>query len=248
MQQNASKVDAILQQIRSLIDSGTFADGRLPSEPALAHQLNASRATIRSALTQLETDGLIMRKHGSGTFINHNIQGIQTRLEEVWDFAEMIEEAGYAASVRHCWLRIDEASPKMVDQLELEAGDETLSTANVFLADNEPVIYVIDVIPARLVREAYREEELHGPVYKFLERRCHQQIDYNITEVMVVGASQNIADHLNVAPAAPLHYFEEIAYNAAQIPIMASQEYYRPNFFNFKVLRKMTTRQAIRDE
>jgi GntR family transcriptional regulator len=240
----SSKVDIIVHKIRRLIEAGDYADGRLPSEPALARQMDASRATVRSALAQLETDGLVMRKHGSGTFVNPRVQGVQTRLEEVWDFTEMIREAGYTPGVRHCWLRIEAPAPEAADKLGLDAADETLSTANVFLADGDPVIYVVDVIPARLVRAAYREEELHGPVYTFLEKRCEQRVEYNIARVLAVAADPDLADHLNVDAGAPLHYFEEVGYSADHAPLMYSQEYYRPAFFDFNVFRKMTTRQA----
>ena len=246
MHQSFSKVDAIVLEIRRLIDAGDFMDGRLPSEPALSRQMNASRATIRSALAQLETDGLVIRKHGSGTFVNPRVQGVQTRLEEVWDFTEMIREAGYTPGVRHCWLRIETPSPDVADQLGLEAGDETLSTANVFLADSAPVIYVVDTIPAKLIRTAYQDDELYGPVYAFLEECCNQRVEYNIAKILAIAADPGLADHLSVDEGAPLHYFEEVGYNSDHMPLMYSQEYYRPAFFNFKVIRKMTTRQPGR--
>jgi GntR family transcriptional regulator len=244
MGQASSKVDVIVRKLRHLIEVGDYADGRLPSEPALARQMDASRATVRSALAQLETDGLVVRKHGSGTFVNPRVQGVQTRLEEVWDFAEMIREAGYTPGVRHCWLRIETPAPEVAGKLGLDPADEILSTANVFLADGDPVIYVVDVIPAKLVRAAYREEELHGPVYAFLEKRCEQRVEYNIARVTAIAADPDLADHLNVDAGTPLHYFEEVGYSADHSPLMYSQEYYRPAFFDFNVFRKMTTRQA----
>jgi GntR family transcriptional regulator len=173
---------------------------------------------------------------------------VQTRLEEVWDFAEMIREAGYTPGVQHCWLGVDTPSPQAAAHLRLVPDAEALSTANVFLADGDPVIYVVDVIPAGLVRAAYREEELHGPVYTFLEKRCDQHVEYNIARVLAVAADADLADYLDVDEGAPLHYFEEVGYSADHAPLMYSQEYYRPTFFDFKVFRKMTTWQGSDDE
>ena len=209
----------------------------------MARQLGASRATVRQALAQLELDGVILRKHGVGTFINERVLSIGTRLEEVWDFAEMIRLSGYTAGIRHINLTLEPTPPEIVEKLALNPGDEVLTTANVFLADDVPVIYCVDVIPAGLVRSAYRDEELHGPVYTFLEKRCNQRIDYNITEVLPVVADDRISELLNCEVGTPLHYFDEIAFNAEDIPIMYSEEYYRPEYFSFKVVRKMTTRQ-----
>ena len=111
----------------------------------------------------------------------------------------------------------------------------------MFQADDVPVIYCIDTIPAALVRQAYLEEELHGPVYTFLERRCNQRVDYNITSITPVVADRRLSQHLECAQGTPLHYFEETGYNAEGQPIIYSEEFYRPEYFSFKVVRKMTT-------
>src|SRR4030066_2203606 len=54
---------------------------RLLTEPALAKQLNVSRATLREAMRTFETQGLIYRHQGSGTFVIHPSQVINSGLE-----------------------------------------------------------------------------------------------------------------------------------------------------------------------
>ena len=241
---SGSRVDEVSEQVRALIDGHTFAGGRLPSEPELTRLLGASRATIRQALSQLEAERIITRKHGVGTFVNQRVLNIGTRLDQVWDFQEMIQLAGYAPGVRHESLSLGPASDHVLSILSLPPGQEVLTTANVFLADGVPVIYCVDVIPARIVRQAYNNEELHGPVYRFLEQRCHQRVDYNITEILAVGADEAVAGRLHCETGVPLHYFEEIGCNAAGEPILYSEEYYSPSFFEFKIVRKLTTRTS----
>jgi GntR family transcriptional regulator len=236
-----SRVEQVADQLRSLIDAHYFSEGRLPSEPDLARRLGASRATVRQALERLARGGLILRRHGVGTFVNHPVLSIRTRLEEVWDFDEMIRAAGYAPAVRHLKLELLYPGKDTAEKLDLPAGGEAIVTANVFQADDVPVIYCIDTIPAALVRQAYREEELHGPVYTFLERRCNQRVDYNITSITPVVADRRLSQHLDCALGKPLHYFEETGYNAEGQPIIYSEEFYRPEYFSFKVVRKMTT-------
>ena len=241
MSHSTSQVERVVKKLRELIGAEAFNDGRLPPEPDLANQLGASRTTIRQALTQLETDGLILRKHGVGTFINKRVLNIGTRLEEVWDFVEMIKLSGHTPEVRNSYVKLEPVSPHKAEKLALLAGEETLCTANIFLADGLPVIYCIDVIPAKLVSHAYHEEELHGPIYSFLENRCHEQVKYNITEVTPIIVDEQLQEILQCNKDTPLHYFEEVAYNDHDVPIMYSQEYYRPEYFSFRVVRKMTT-------
>ncbi|GAB4454043.1 MAG: GntR family transcriptional regulator [Anaerolineae bacterium] len=243
MLETLSKVDQVTANLRALIDARQFEAGRLPSEPALADLLEASRATVRQALAQLALDGLIVRKHGVGTFVNPHIQNIQTRLEEVWDFTEMIRLSGHTPTVQHVEMNLGPASPEIAHKLALEAEAEVLSTANIFLADGLPVIYCLDFIPAHLVKQAYRDEELHGPVYTFLEKRCGQRVDHNITEILPIVADNHLSELLDCPPGAPLHYFAELGFNSHNTPILYSEEYYRPEFFSFTVIRKMTSRK-----
>lgn len=243
MLETLSKVDQVTANLRALIDGCQFEAGRLPSEPELASMLGASRATIRQALAQLAIDGLIVRKHGVGTFVNQHIQSIQTRLEEVWDFAEMIRLSGHTPSTQHLELNLGPASPEVARKLALEPEAELLTTANIFLADGLPVIYCLDFIPAHLVKQAYRDEELHGPVYTFLKKRCGQRVDHNITEILPVVADHRLSELLDCPAGTPLHYFAEVGFNNHNTPILYSEEYYRPEFFSFTVIRKMTSRK-----
>jgi GntR family transcriptional regulator/MocR family aminotransferase len=58
------------RHIRQLILSGVIGDDeRLPSTRSLAHDLGISRDTVETAYQQLDTEGYLVRKTGSGTFV-----------------------------------------------------------------------------------------------------------------------------------------------------------------------------------
>lgn len=239
MTESSSKIEQTITQIRTLIAESRLENGRLPSEPKLTQMLGVSRATIRQALSSLATEGVIVRKHGAGTFINERVLNIASRLEEVWDFAAMIQLSGYTPSVQHLELSLGPSPDGAAQKLALNhKANEVIITANVFFADDAPVIYCIDIIPAHLVNQAYREEELHGPVYSFLEKRCHQRLDHNIAELLPVIADNKLSKLLQCPLGSPLHYFKEIGFNKEGLPIIYSEEYYRPEYFSFNVIRK----------
>ncbi len=63
---------AITVRLRHAIETGIYADGdQLPPERQLATAFNAARSTIRKALNQLEEIGLVIRRVGSGTYVNY---------------------------------------------------------------------------------------------------------------------------------------------------------------------------------
>ncbi len=67
----AKSANAITARLRHAIETGVFADGdQLPPERQLAVALGTARSTIRKALDQLEQKGLVVRRVGSGTYVN----------------------------------------------------------------------------------------------------------------------------------------------------------------------------------
>ena len=62
--------DEIVHQIEKLILSGVLRDGdRLPGERELAQKFDISRPILREALKELEGRGLLVSRHGEGTFV-----------------------------------------------------------------------------------------------------------------------------------------------------------------------------------
>jgi GntR family transcriptional regulator len=65
-----AKYQQIADQLRNQITSGVLApDDRLPSEPDLVRQYDASRNTVRLALALLTNQGLVVTRQGLGTFV-----------------------------------------------------------------------------------------------------------------------------------------------------------------------------------
>lgn len=69
---NRPKVhENIVDQFHFMIRNGTLSHGqRLASERDLSNQYKVSRSSIREAIRSLELQGLVVRKRGSGTFVN----------------------------------------------------------------------------------------------------------------------------------------------------------------------------------
>lgn len=64
-----SSGDAVLAALRLRIDSGDLAGGRLPPERQLADALGTGRRAVRRALDMLESEGVVWRRQGRGTFV-----------------------------------------------------------------------------------------------------------------------------------------------------------------------------------
>lgn len=66
------KYKRIHLELRKALEDGTYGPGnKLPSESELVESFCASRPTVRRALAQLESEGLVQRRMGSGTIVSH---------------------------------------------------------------------------------------------------------------------------------------------------------------------------------
>jgi GntR family transcriptional regulator len=85
---NISQTDArpmylqIMEQIRVRIAAGDWAPGKeLPSIRALAAGLAVSVITVKRAYLDLETEGVIVTRHGKGSFVAE-VNGLAGELQE----------------------------------------------------------------------------------------------------------------------------------------------------------------------
>ena len=61
----------ISQELRAEIATGKYGgEGQLPSEAQLVQRYSVSRPTVARALRDLQAEGLIVRRAGSGTFVS----------------------------------------------------------------------------------------------------------------------------------------------------------------------------------
>lgn len=69
----------VIQLIESYIEQGMLVSNeRLPAERELAHHLQVNRSTVVHALDVLTERGVLVRRRGSGTFVNNQKWGLQT--------------------------------------------------------------------------------------------------------------------------------------------------------------------------
>ena len=69
--QGARLHEGIVLRLRDLIRQGELRHGsRLPPERALAEQFGVGRSSVREAIRSLELQGLVVTRHGSGSFVD----------------------------------------------------------------------------------------------------------------------------------------------------------------------------------
>jgi GntR family transcriptional regulator len=132
----------LVDRLRVLLD---VVDGRkLPSEPALASALGASRPAVREALTRLESEGLVSRRQGAETTINREARRLQARFDQQVEFVDVITASGRTASVDVLESGHTVMSTETSELLHLPAGTTAFRTVKRWSADGQGVMVAVD--------------------------------------------------------------------------------------------------------
>ena len=113
--------NTITARLVRAIETGVYADGdQLPPERQLAIALGTARSTIRKALDQMEARGLVVRKVGSGTFVNYSgpLQATGTEVADLVSPLQLIETR-YAVEPYMTRLACIHANRRDIDSFEL---------------------------------------------------------------------------------------------------------------------------------
>ncbi len=83
----------IMDSLIDQIENGQLKPGeKLPSERDLSLQLGVSRMTVRRAINDLVTNGLVYRRQGSGTFVAE--PKIEQHANMLIGFSESMQQKG----------------------------------------------------------------------------------------------------------------------------------------------------------
>lgn len=124
--------------LRDRLAQGGWQPGaRLPSERELVLEFGCARMTVHRALRELEEEGLIERRQGSGSYVAelHPI----SNLLQVRDIAVEIRERGHRHSTRVCSVARERADAATADAMRLARGAPVFRARLVHCENGVPI-------------------------------------------------------------------------------------------------------------
>lgn len=226
----------VTEQIKEKIKDGILAPGeRLPSENEYAKQLGVSRATLRESLRLLEEENIITKKHGIGTFVN-NRPMFSTGIEELRSITEMIQSVGKRPGTEVLLSKYVDPQEEDKEKLNLKDEDKVLLVKRVRTADDSPLVYCIDKVPAKLFSE--ESHLLGGSLFNFIEKETNVHISYATADIETVSYDEEISTKLNCDKNTPLLVLKQLHFSANDDPVLYSINFFRSEQFSFNVVRK----------
>jgi GntR family transcriptional regulator len=216
----------------------TPAGQRLQSEPDLAKQLGVSRATLREAMRTFETQGLIRRRQGSGTFVVGKVQALDSGLEVLESLETMANRLGLEVSVSDLNIETVTADQDLVAALNVLVGKSLTRVSRVVRADNRPVAYLVDTLPEDVLRADDFPADFHGSVLDFLLERG-DSLTSSRANVSAIGATAEVAKAIEIQRGdVLLHFYSQLFDGRGKI-VDYSLSYFIPGYFHFHIVRRV---------
>ncbi len=139
-------------RVERAISEGVLVGGdALPSERDIAEFADVSRVTVRKAVQDLVRDGVLVQRHGSGTFVSKSDSKVEQPLSRLTSFTEDMARRGWKA--RSQWLErgLFSPSPEEIVALALAPGDEVARIGRLRVADDRPLAIERASISARML-------------------------------------------------------------------------------------------------
>jgi GntR family transcriptional regulator len=213
--------------IRKRIATGAIRTGdALPSERELSQSTGISRVTVRKGIDALFREGMLTRRHGSGTYIAPRIEQPAALLA---GFSADMASRGKVPGSRLVEHKVGAPTPEEALALALGVGASVRRLSRVRTADGEPLAIERAAVPTALLPD-YAPEQ--ASLYAALEARGHRPVR-GLQRLQASLASAEEAALLDVPVGAAILRIERRSFLANGTPVEFTRSAYRGDRYDF---------------
>ena len=199
-----SKQALVRDEILGMLDELQVGDA-LPSERRLASELGVSRPTLRAVIDELVREGLLLRRHGSGTYVAEPKIALPLTMTS---FSEDMARRGMRPSSQVVSFERQSAGAKLGQRLQISPVDEVWVITRLRLADDETMAIEWLHAPVSLLPALRPEELATHSFYELLRVRRGIVIASGTQTIEPTVTSPEEAELLSVPVHSPAFLFE----------------------------------------
>ena len=220
----------IQEYIAELILSGKLTpDTKIQSERDFSEDLGVSRMTVRRAITELVNEGLLERKHGSGTYVAK--PKVTYESLELVNYIQAMRHRNIATASQLLEFGQLAASRRLAESLQIEIGNPIYRVVILRFANRVPVVLERVFIPCALCPELEEWDLEKSSIYDLLTDVYHIEPGCSSQTVEAVAAADTVAQQLRVDEGFPLLMLSRVVFEKkAELPIVFSQDFLRSDY------------------
>lgn len=236
----------VINLLKNRLNSAIYNTGDLlPSEKELAELYDVSRNTLRKALKTLEEEGMIERRHGSGTYLrNKHFQASVTHLDS---FTEIAKNEGKTPTSQILKFELQTASDEIANSLRVTLGEPVYYAKRLRLIDN----IAMQVEETWLSASRFPDltiAHMKKSKFSYIENECGVKIMGCYESIQPILPSPEVAKLLHISALDPIIRMQTQAVDEQSTPIDYSILY--TNMYEFQVKyflpRKAATGPTVR--
>jgi GntR family transcriptional regulator len=210
--------------LRERIVAGAVGkSGALASEADLAREYGASRVTVRRALDQLRSEGLVTSRRGAGWFAA--VDPVRQPLGRVTTVEAAVEAAGATPGRRVLSFGFVDAPGPVASALQLGADGEVLRVERLNLADDRPFAVVEVYVRGDLGADVSRADVEHSPFYDLLPLRGVELASVHQT-ILAEVAGARVARLLDADAGSALLVARRVTFDRSGAAVLYSEHRY----------------------
>jgi GntR family transcriptional regulator len=224
-----SRVETVLA--REIMTGGLKVGDQLPTEDDLIARFEVSRITVRRAIQNLVSRGLVEIRRGKGTFVA--APNITQELAELSGFVEDMHALGRKPTARVLGKEIVTADATVASQLALTRGERVVRIRRVRLADAIPLSFDETFLPLEIGKKIITNNLKVEPIFSLLERKYDVPLTEAEYKLDAVAAETEVAAALKVKQGSPIFRIERTSYSRGSRPVDYERLHYRGDLVQF---------------
>ena len=233
----SSRLNQVKEYLLNYIEqNGLDPKDQLPSETATAKTLGVSRNTLREAYIELESEGVIIRRHGIGTFVAHS-PIIRDSLNDFSPFTQIIKDSGFTPTFQTLSINYDLAPNEVCDMFAAQASTKLHYIKRIVRADQQPVIYVEDYITPTVKSELLNWESFDGNMIQFLSSTFNISLHHFQSHIRAAALNHEISQFLELESGTPILSVRSIIFKEDDQPIAYSKIFFNSNIIELNIVR-----------
>lgn len=223
----------IQSTLRRRIERGELTEGvQLPSESALQKEFQASRTPVRQALRRLQSDGLIVRAQGRGSYVASAKIGVALR--PMVSFSGELRRQGHSVIARTLLVRAVPAPPEVAQALGVALGESTTHIRRLEIVDGTPLAYFEHWLAPSIPHASFEAAGDFASLYALL--RDHGCEPWYGTETIAAEiADDQIGAVLEYPPRAPLLKLRRVSRDMERRPIEHTVYWVRADRYEYEI-------------
>lgn len=226
--------DQLVDILTEKIDHECVPGDMLPSERELSERYGLSRTTVRLALQELESLGLVVRQHGRGTFVaDRSVQA--ANLTQAYSFTEQMREMGRDPKTTILEFSDMEADKNLAEHMGVRLGEKLFKLKRLRSADGMPMMVERTYLPLRKFISLKRPLLETKALYEVIEVDFQEKIRVAEEEFFASIARPADARLLDINEGAPVLDLVRTTYNVHNEIVEYTLSVARADQFKYKV-------------